>query len=161
MAQIHAPGKVCYPLLLRANQTCLNNWFRQLECDNCPMEIQRLMGSGTLFIMEVQQNSLKAHNITENCLMYGSPCVPWLSHFRNWGVRWKPLDYKLVPSTCSFLLSQCDLLSVPHWKGKHEKIMDSFWQRQYTLIFYYFYFASSHWKVQELSSVANLWMANG
>lgn len=104
IAQIHASGKVYYPLLLTVNQRCLNSWFRQLDCDNYPMEIQRLMGSGTLFIMEVQQNSLKAQDITENCLMYGCPYVLWLSHFRNWRIRWKTLDYKLVPSTCSFLL---------------------------------------------------------
>lgn len=104
IAQIHAPGKVYYPLQLTVNQRCLNHWFRQLECDNYPMEIQRIMSSGILFIMEVQQNSLKAHDITENCLTYGCPCVLWSSHFRNWSIRWKPLDYKLVPSTCSFLL---------------------------------------------------------
>lgn len=42
------------------------------------------------------------------------------------------------------------------------KIMDSFRYQLYALIFYYFYFASgidSHWKIQEVFSVSNLWMA--
>lgn len=40
--------------------------------------------------------------------------------------------------------------------------MDSFRYQLYALIFYYFYFASgidSHWKIQEVFSVSNLWMA--
>lgn len=112
-----------------------------------PIEIQRLMGSRTLFVMEVhnrQQGSLKAHDITENCFTYGTPYVLWLSHFRNlsidenhWTINWclQHLVSYIHSRTCSLY---------PIKKGKHDKIMDSFWQQLYTLISYYFYFRSSH-----------------
>lgn len=127
-----------------------------------PTEIQRLMFSRTLFIMEVHnrhQDSLKAHDITENCFMYGTPYILWLSHFRNlsidenhWTINWclQHLASYIHSRTCSLY---------PIKKDKHYKIMDSFWQQLYTLISYYFYLRSSHWKIQELFSVVNLWMA--
>lgn len=127
-----------------------------------PIEIQRLMGSRTLFVMEVhnrQQDSLKAHDITENCFTYGTLYVLWLSHFRNlsidenhWTINWclQHLASYIHSRTCSLY---------PIKKGKHDKIMDSFWQQLYTLISYYSYFCSSYWKIQELFSVSNLWMA--
>lgn len=114
-------------------ERCLNSWFTQLKYDNylmkwkyslCdyPIEIERLMGSETLFIMEGrnrQQDCLKAHDvITENCFIYGISYVLWLSHFIKWSIWWKPLDYKLVPTTSSFLHPQYDLLIMSHWRGK-------------------------------------------
>lgn len=131
-------------------------------CDY-PIEIERLMGSETLFIMEGrnrQQDCLKAHDaITENCFIYGISYVLWLSHFRKWSIWWKPLDYKLVPTNLAFYIhsTTCSLCTT-----EGVKIMDSFRYQLYALIFYYFYFASgidSHWKIQEVFSVSNLWMA--
>lgn len=118
-------------------------------CDY-PIEIERLMGSETLFIMEGrnrQQDCLKAHDaITENCFIYGISYVLWLSHFRKWSIWWKPLDYKLVPTNLAFYIHSmtCSLCIT-----EGVKIMDSFRYQLYALIFYYFYFASgidSHWK---------------